>query len=677
MANAPTSHDLTTQCLNTIRTLAMDAVERASSGHPGTPMGCAEIGFHLFTRAMRYDPRNPDWIDRDRFVLSAGHASMLLYALLHLTGYELSLEEIRRFRQWGSATPGHPEYGHTPGVEVTTGPLGQGFGHGVGMALAAKMAGARFNTDDFAPITHRVFGIVSDGDVMEGVASEAASLAGHLGLGNLVYVYDDNRITIDGSTDLAFSEDVESRFRAYGWHTRRIDGHDLDRIAEAVDAAVAEEERPSLIVARTHIAHGSPGKQDTAEAHGAPLGEEEIRATKRALGWPEDASFLVPDEVREYFGERVAEIRRAHDAWQSSFEAWRGKHPERAALLDTFFERRVPDDLEEQLLAYEREHHADKEATRASCGKILQRAAELVPNLIGGSADLAGSTKTMVKGADIIGPGSGKTGDERFAGRSIHYGVREHAMGTIVNGMTLHRSFRPVAATFLIFSDYMRPSIRLAALMDVPSLFVFSHDSVFLGEDGPTHQPIEHLASLRAMPNLTVWRPADAVETTMVWAWCLRNDGGPCCFITSRQGVPALERGAEFDPRSVFRGAYVLADPGAPDFVIVATGSEVHVAAGAAKILAGEGVRARVVSMPSVERFLAQDHAYREQVLPPGIPRVSVEAAATYGWERIVGDGLILGIDRFGASAPTAVIAEKLGFTPEAVAESIREWRDG
>ena len=673
MSNAPTSQDLTTQCLTTVKMLAVDAVEAANSGHPGAPMGCAEIAYCLFTEAMRYDPRDPDWRNRDRFILSNGHASMLLYSMLHLCEYDLSLQDLRDFRQWGSKTPGHPEYGHAPGVEVTTGPLGQGFGHGVGMALASKMLEARFTRDGFSPVDHRVFGIVSDGDLMEGIASEAASLAGHLGLGNLIYVYDDNKITIDGSTDLAFSEDVEARFRAYGWHTERVDGHDLEQIGRAVEAAKKEASRPSLILARTHIGHGSPGKQDTADSHGAPLGPDEVRATKEALGWPLEPTFLVPDEVREAFRGKVESIRRSHDEWKAAVDAWRAKHPDAASEWDSFYERTVPSDFADRLVAFAKEDLPESEATRASCGKILQKAAELLPNLVGGTADLGGSNKTMLKEGGAVAA-------DAFHGRSIHYGVREHAMGAVVNGMTLHGSFRAITGTFLIFSDYMRPSMRLAALMEIPSIFVFSHDSVYLGEDGPTHQPIEHLASLRAIPNMTVWRPADRVETAACIAWLCGNTGGPGCLVTTRQGLPSLERSDSFTPEEITRGGYVLEDAegGEPELVLVATGSEVHIASRARALLGERGARTRVVSMPSVDAFLEQAPEYRDRILPPGARKVSIEVGSTLGWTRIVGsDGLAIGIDHFGASAPAKVLAEEFGFTPEKVATRIEGWLRG
>lgn len=684
MASSVTASDSVVQeCIRTIRMLAVDAVEAAQSGHPGAPMGCAEIAFALFTEMMRHDPRDPNWIDRDRFILSNGHASMLLYSMLHLCGYDVSLDEIRRFRQWGSKTPGHPERHDTPGVEMTTGPLGQGFAHGVGMAVAAKMCGARFTTDDFAPISHRIYAIVSDGDLMEGVASEAASLAGTLGLGNLVYIYDDNRITIDGSTDLAFTEDVEKRFEAYGWHTLRVDGHDVEAVANAIRTAADETERPSLVIARTHIGHGSPGKQDTAEAHGAPLGAEEVAATKAAIGWPEEPTFLVPDTVRAHFEDRMTSVRATHDDWAGRFESWREKHPELRASLDSFVEGSLPIDLEVQLLDFVEANAKDKEATRASCGAILQRAAELVPNLVGGSADLAGSNKTMIKDGGPIGPGSGHEGLAAFAGRSIHYGVREHAMAAIVNGMALHGTMRGIAATFLIFSDYMRPSIRLAALMNLPSIYVFSHDSFYLGEDGPTHQPIEQLASLRAIPNVDVWRPADSVEMAVAWAVAIRSDGGPCCLVTTRQGLPKLARRDDFTADAVKHGAYAICEPSDfsagsddADLVFVATGSEVSLAIDSAKRLTEEdGRRVRVVSMPSVDRFLALDESERESIVPRGVACVAIEAAATYGWREVVGDGaLVIGLDRFGASAPAGVLAEKFGFTPDAVVTRVREW---
>ncbi len=659
--------------INTIKTLAIDAVEQAKSGHPGMPMGAADYAFHLWTRHLRFDPADPKWPDRDRFVLSAGHGSMLLYALLHLSGFALPLEEIRRFRQWESMTPGHPEFGHAPGVETTTGPLGQGAGNSVGMAIAARMLAERFNTPEHAIVGHRVWAIVSDGDLMEGVASEASSLAGHLGLGNLTFIYDDNHITIEGDTALAFSERVGRRYEAYGWRVWSIDGHDHGQIVETLDAASRETERPGLIVARTHIAHGSPGKHDTADAHGSPLGPEEALATKKNLGWPAEATFHVPDEVRALFAERAAEGRRAHDAWRRTFEAWSRANPERRALWDRYRAREVPADIFDRLLG-SLPSPAKAEATRSLSGRVIQKAAELVPSLCGGSADLEPSTKTYIKGSDPIAPG-------RFGGRNFHFGVREHGMGAILNGLALHGGPIPFGATFLIFSDYMRPPIRLAALMRRQVIYVFTHDSVLLGEDGPTHQPIEQLPGLRGVPNLLVVRPADGPETAMAWAVALKRRDGPTALILSRQSVPPLERPAGFDPATMLRGGYVLAppsdgkDPGGSPLVLIATGSEVAPVVEAAAALAQRGVRSRVVSMPCPDLFLEQDRGYREAVLPRGARAVVVEAARMHGWERVAGsDALLIGLDRFGASAPYKVLLEKFGFTGPQIADRVVRW---
>ncbi|PYT07546.1 MAG: transketolase [Acidobacteria bacterium] len=655
--------------VNTIKMLAVDAVEKAKSGHPGMPMGAADYTYVLWTRFLRYNPQDPAWPDRDRFVLSAGHGCMLLYAMLHLAGFDMPMEEIRNFRQWGSRTPGHPEHGLAPGIETTTGPLGQGFGNAVGIALASKMLAARVNTEDFAPITHRVFTIVSDGDLMEGVASEAASIAGHLRLGNIVSIYDDNHITIEGKTDLAFSEDVGRRFEAYGWHVQRIDGHDRAAAAEALAEAVAETGRPSLIVARTHIAAGAPTKHDSAEAHGNPLGPEEATATKRALGWPEEPKFLVPDEVRERFAARAAELRPIYDAWQRGFEGWRSRHPDLAPLWDQLRpSRMLPANLASTLL-----ESAPREAaaTRAHSGKIIQKLASLVPALAGGAGDLAPSTSTLIKDSPSVAPGS-------FIGRNLHFGIREHAMGAIVNGMAVDGSFIPYGATFLVFSDYMRPAIRLAALSRFPSIFVFTHDSVFLGEDGPTHQPIEHLTALRAIVNLVVIRPCDGIETALAWAFAVGRRDGPTALVFTRQTVPVVERAAPPTTDLVARGAYVLLEAGGgkPKLVIIATGSEVPLAAEARAILEKDGTPTRVVSMPSMELFLGQSDEYQTSVVPQdGTPLVVVEAGLPDCWHRIVGrEGLIIGLRRYGASAPYKVIAEKLGFTGPQVAARIAAW---
>jgi transketolase len=682
MPPAHPREDIARLAINTIKTLAIDAVEQAKSGHPGMPMGAADYAFFLWTRHLRFDPRDPGWDDRDRFVLSAGHGSMLLYALLHLSGYDLPLEEIKRFRQWESRTPGHPEYGCAPGVETTTGPLGQGFGNAVGMAIAAKMAAARFNTPDHPVVSHRTWVIASDGDLMEGVASEAASIAGHLALGNLTVLYDDNRITIEGETALTFSEDVGRRFEAYGWSVQRIDGHDHAAITVALAKAAGETSKPGLIVARTHIAHGSPGKHDSADSHGSPLGPEETAATKKALGWPAAPPFLVPDEVRALFEARAEEGGRARQEWQKRFEAWSRSHPEKRALWDRCHARAVPDDLFDRLLPMVTAAPGaaqppgsvpavgKPEATRVTSGRILQTIAELVPSLCGGSADLEPSTKTFIKGSPSIGRAS-------FEGRNFHFGVREHGMGAVLNGLALHGGTIPYGASFLIFSDYMRPPIRLAAMAGLQVVYVFTHDSVFLGEDGPTHQPIEQVPGLRLVPNLAVVRPADALEVAMAWTLALRRRGGPTALVLTRQDVPPLKRAAGFDPKVLFQGGYVLSEAGPGDsrVVLIATGSEVAPAQQAQDLLAAAGIGSRVVSMPSPDEFLDQPEEYRRAVVPPGARAVVIEAARLTGWERVAGrDALLIGLDRFGASAPWKVIAEKLGFTGQAIAERVRGW---
>ena len=652
--------------VNTIRFLAVDAVERAKSGHPGSPMGMADAAYVVWMRFLRYQPQDPAWPDRDRFVLSAGHASMLLYALLHLAGYDLPLEQLQRFRQLGSRTPGHPEHGLTPGVETTTGPLGQGFGNGVGMALAARMMAARFNRGDFAPVSYRVFGLVSDGDLMEGVASEAASLAGHWGLGNLIYLYDDNHITIEGDTALAFSEDVGQRFEAYGWQVERADPYDHAALAASLERAVAETSRPSLIMTRSHIGYGAPHKQDSREAHGEPLGAEETAATKRALGWPLAPPFLVPDEVRGRFVARAEELEPGYDAWQAGMKAWRARDPDLAGRWDAHQSKHVPDDLYQDLLAAAPTGAA---ATRAHGNAVLQRAAARVPALAGGSADLEPSTKTRIQDSPSVERGA-------FEGRNFHFGIREHGMGSILNGMALTGGFIPYGASFLIFSDYARPAIRLAALMHQQVIWVFTHDSVFLGEDGPTHEPIEQLTTLRAIPNLLVLRPADGLETAAAWALALERRDGPTALALSRQTLPALERGAGFDPRELRRGASVLLESDAPRApTVIATGSEVGLALAAAALLAARGIAVRVVSMPAPQLFLAQEAAWRERVLPAGGRRVSIEAGATDYWWRFTGAAdLRIGIDRFGESAPLAALQPFFGFTPAAVAERIAAW---
>jgi transketolase len=665
--SAPPDARLAKTAVNTIRFLSVDAVEKARSGHPGLPMGAADVAFVLWNRFLRYDPTAPDWPDRDRFVLSAGHGCMLLYSLLHLSGYDLPMSELQAFRQWGSKTPGHPEFGHTPGVEATTGPLGQGVGNGVGMALAGKMAATRFNDAEFQPVAHRIFVLASDGDMMEGVASEASSLAGHLGLGNLIVLYDDNGVSLDGKTSLSFSEDVPARYAGYGWHVQSVDGHDHEAIARAIDAAIADRARPSLIACRTHIGYGSPGKQDTSEAHGAPLGPEETRAAKQKLEWPLEPTFLVPDEVRDLFRARAAEGAALRTGWEQRFAQWAHDNPVKAAQWDAVWTHAVPDDLVTQLLAAA---PVVAGATREHGRAVLQKAAVLVPGLAGGAADLASSTYTVVQGGGDVGPGA-------FDGRNIYFGVREHGMGAVVNGMAYHGAFRSYGSTFLVFSDYMRGSIRLAALSKIPVIFVFSHDSIFVGEDGPTHEPIEQTASLRLIPGLHVWRPGDGVETALAWGMALERQDGPSALILTRQKLPPIERPGRIGERDLRRGAYLVAGDDDPTAVVAATGSELHLAMGARAALAARGVRLNVVSIPCVEIFSAQDDEYRASLFPRGVPVATIEAGRTDPWKALAGaDGLTIGIDRFGASAPGPVNGEKFGFTVEAVTASIARWLD-
>lgn len=641
-------------CIDTIRTMAMDAVQRANSGHPGAPMGLAPLAYVLWTRHLKHNPLDPSWPDRDRFVLSAGHASMLLYSLLHLTGYDLSLAEIERFRQWDSKTPGHPESGLTPGVEVTTGPLGQGISNAVGLAIAERMLAERFNRPGHRIVDHYTYVIASDGDMMEGVTSEACSLAGNLRLGKLIVLYDDNRITIEGSTELAFRENVLDRFRAYGWHTLQVaDGNDPDTIDRAITEARAETDRPTLVAVRTHIAHGSPNKQDSPAAHGSPLGEDEVRATKRNLGWPYEEPLTVPREALEVFRRAVDEGAAAQRRWTEAFSAYSAAHPDLAAEFQRALERRLPEGWERALPQFPA---GEMMATRTASGKVLNAIAGVIPELVGGSADLAPSTDTYLKGY-------GDVTSNEFAGRNFHFGVREHAMGSIINGLTVHGGLRAFGGTFLTFSDYMRPAIRMAALMGVPVTYVFTHDSIGVGEDGPTHQPVEHLAGLRAIPNLVVLRPADANETAQAWRVALERRDGPTALILSRQKLPVLKAGGH-----VGRGAYVM-EQGA-DIVLVGTGSEVSLCLAARELLAGEGISARVVSMPSWELFRAQPAAYRDDVLPPGVPKLAVEAAVSLGWCEWANATITL--DRFGASAPGEVAFEKLGFTPQRVADEAR-----
>jgi transketolase len=653
--------------VTTIRTLSIDAVEKANSGHPGAPMGLAPVAYVLYSKFLKHDPTRPDWPDRDRFVLSCGHASALLYSVLHLMGYDLDLDQIKSFRQWQSKTPGHPEVEVVPGAEMTTGPLGQGVATSVGMALAEAHLAATFNSPEHTVIDHRTWVLCSDGDLMEGVSSEAASLAGHLGLGKLVWVWDDNHITIEGGTEITVSDDIPARFTAHGWRVLEIDdANDLDALASAFDAAAADDGRPTLIRVRSHIAYGAPTKQDTPGAHGAPLGVDEARATKAAYGWPEDASFLVPDEVRERCQQVIRHGAEARKAWEAGAEAWEEAEPELAAEWRRRLERRLPDGWTSSLPIFEDDA---KIATRAASGNVLNAVAGELPELIGGSADLAPSNKTLISGDGDLLAGS-------LENRNIRFGIREHAMGAILNGMALHGGVRPYGGTFLVFSDYMRPAIRLAALMEQPTIYVFTHDSVWVGEDGPTHQPVEHAMALRVIPGLLVLRPADANETAFAWKIALERTDGPTALLLSRQGLPVLEGTRVDGAAGVARGAYVLSGEGqdAPAVILVATGGEVSLAIDAASELANRGITARVVSMPSWELFAEQSESYRQQVLPSSIPRLAVEAGVSLGWRDIVGEaGAVIGIDHFGASAPGAEVAERFGLTAEAVVEKAVE----
>jgi transketolase len=660
-------NDIERQSVDTIRTLSMDAVQRAESGHPGAPMALAPAAYVLWKRHMNYNPANPEWPNRDRFVLSNGHASMLLYAMLHLTGFEgMPLDEIKDFRQWGSVTPGHPEVHLTDGVETTTGPLGQGFANGIGMAVAE----ARLNQEFDGLIDHYTYAFCSDGDVMEGISHEAASLAGHLELDKLVYIYDDNEITIDGRTDITFSEDVRQRFDAYGWHTSQVrDGNDLEAIDDAITEAKATD-RPSIIALETTIGYGSPNKADTSAAHGAPLGPEEVERTKEKLGWEHDEPFFVPDEVREHMDHRD-EGEQVESAWREQLATFESEDPERHAELERRLAGKLPDGWDDDLPTYEPSESG--QPTRNANGDVLDELYAAVPELMGGSADLAGSNRTLNEEFGVV-----EAGD--YDAQNMHFGVREHGMCGIVNGMNLHGGVRGFGATFLIFSDYMRPSLRLAALMEQPTTMVFTHDSIGLGEDGPTHQPIEQLASLRAIPNLSVFRPADAAEVPACWREAVAKQDGPSALVFTRQNVPVVDRDAHEQIGDPSRGGYVIADApeGDPDVILLATGSEVPICVDAREQLADDGIAARVVSMPSWELFEQQGEEWQEKVLPSEVSaRLAVEAAAPLGWDRWVGDeGDVLGIDRFGASAPYEDNYEQFGFTPENVAERARQLID-
>jgi transketolase len=654
-------------CINAIRVLSMDAVQKADSGHPGTPMALAPLAYVLWTRHLRYNPANPDWIDRDRFVLSAGHASMLLYSVLYLTGYDLSLDDLKHFRQWESKTPGHPEYGYTPGVETTTGPLGQGVGNSVGMAIAESQLAALFNRPDHSIIDHHTYFIASDGDIMEGISHEASSYAGHLKLGKLIGFYDDNHITIEGNTELTFSDDTAKRFGAYHWHVQRVDdANDLDALDNAIVAAKAVTDRPSLIVVRSHIGFGSPNKHDTAEAHGSPLGADEIKLTKEALGYPSQEPFYVDPEALARWrsmSERGADLEKK---WTDRYDAYKSAHAADAAELERRLRGELLDGWEDLIPAFTVDNGSV--ASRAASGIVLNAIAPKVPELVGGSADLASSTNTIVKNAPSFAP-------DDHSGRNFHFGIREHGMGAVMNGMSVHGGFIPYGATFLIFSDYMRPSVRLAAVMNRHVIYVYTHDSIGLGEDGPTHQPIEQLSTLRAIPDFTLIRPADASETAEAWRAALKHHG-PVALVLTRQKLGFIDRTKYGSAAGLAKGAYVLSDSpgGAPQVVLMSSGSEVALILEAQQKLEADGVRARVVSMPSHELFAAQDVGYRESVLPKGIPRVSIEASHPMSWQRWVGsDGVALGLQRFGASAPYKELYEHLGLTVAKVVETAKQ----
>ncbi len=655
-------------CVNTIRTLSMDAIQKANSGHPGAPMGLAPAAYILWERFLKHNSKNPEWIDRDRFVLSGGHASMLLYSLLHLSGYDLTIDDLKNFRQWNSKTPGHPEFGHTPGVETTTGPLGQGVANAVGMAMAERHLAAIFNRPDYEIIDHYTYIMCGDGDLMEGITAEAASFAGHMGLAKLICIYDDNKISIEGNTDITFTEDVALRFKAYNWHIVRVeDGNNLNDIHKSIKEARAETTKPSIIVLRTNIAFGSPNKQDSADAHGAPLGEEEIRLTKKNLGWDENASFHVPEQVVEVFGKCIDKGKKSESIWKEKFEEYCSKYPVLSKKLNDSLSNSLNKGWDANLPDFAK--NEGPVATRAASGKILNAIAENIPYLIGGSADLAPSNKTIIESSHDFQK-------NMFDGRNIHFGVREHAMGGMMSGMVLHKGLRPYGATFLVFADYMRPAIRLAGLMKLPVIYIFTHDSIAVGEDGPTHQPVEHIASLRAIPGLTVIRPADATETTEAWRLAVQTTNGPVALILSRQKLPVIVRSIDNPADKLINGAYILSDcDGKPDIILIATGSEVHITLEAKKILEKKGVAVRVVSMPSWELFEKTSQEYKDKVLLPDVTRrIAVEAGISMGWERYTGsNGAIIGINRFGASAPGNTVMKKFGFTSENIVQKATE----
>jgi len=666
-------NDIDTLSVNTLRFLALDAVQQAQSGHPGTPMGIAPMAYVLWNRFLRHSPANPEWVDRDRFVLSSGHASALLYALLHLTGYDLPLDEVKNFRQWGSRTPGHPELHNVPGVETTTGPLGQGFANAVGMAIAEAHLGAIFNKPDTPEIVdHHTYVVLSDGDLMEGIASEAASLAGHLRLGKLIALYDDNQISIEGSTEITFSEDRLKRFEAYGWSVQKVeDGNDLDSIETAIWNAQLEKHRPSIIAVRTEIAFGAPTMQGKASAHAGAFSDKEVVAAKEALGWPSQEPFYIPDEIRAHFRNAV-KVGEAHEIrWRERLDAYKKKYPKEAAEFQRRMRGELPEGWETQLASFAPDSVGD--ATRMATGAVLNALAPVIPELMGGSADLAPATQTLIKDSNDFGPG-------HYAARNLRFGVREHAMAGIVNGLALHGGIRPYGATFLVFYDYMRPAIRLAGMMKLPSIFIFTHDSVGLGEDGPTHQPIEQIFGLRSVPNLTCIRPCDQNEVVEAWRIALKNQDGPTCILLTRQPLPILDREIFPPANRLERGAYTLSDTGDgdPDMLLLGTGSEVHIALEAKKHLDEQGVRARVVAMPSWELFMKQSDRYRESVLPSAVrARVAIEAGSTLGWERWIGlDGAVIGLDHFGASAPWKKLYQEFDLTPEYVVQTALKVRE-
>lgn len=648
---------------DTVRILSAEAIQKANSGHPGMPMGMADVAVILWSEFLIHNPDDPKWINRDRFVLSAGHGSMLLYSILHLSGYDIGIDDIKAFRQWGSRTAGHPEYGLLPGVETTTGPLGQGFANGVGMALASKIIASKFGEEIFGD--NFIYAIAGDGCIMEGITSEAASLAGHLKLGNIIFFYDSNSITIEGKTDLTFSDDVEKRFEAYGWHVVHADALNHDSIRKAIIEGQNEKEKPTLIITKSIIGFGSPNKADTHDVHGAPLGAGEVDATKKNLNWNAETEFHVPREVYDHFDIRKSELKNKYNEWSIKFDNWRSNFPDKAELFDKYITQWLPENLDDELLnAVPKESNA----TRVYSGVILQKIAQLIPNLVGGSADLAPSTNTYLKGYNSISRG-------QFDGRNFHFGIREHAMAAILNGIVLYGGLRAFAATFFVFSDYMRPAIRLAALMEIPALYVFTHDSIFVGEDGPTHQPVEHLAVLRAIPNVTVFRPADGIETAMAWSFAIRQKCGPVALVLSRQKVDLFEKEKDFSPNDILKGAYPVSKENGDrvDLVIAASGSEVALALETKKLL--NDLSVRVVSVPSRELFEKQSENYKSEIFPHDVPVAVIEVASMTGWGDLLRNKLLLiGMERFGSSAPFKTLAEKFGFTAEQTADKIKNW---